>query len=195
MSDDSIHTRAGDRAASFHPRRRGPLAPPRLRPGGGRAGLGRRRLPAHRRRPRAPGPLRRPRRGLEALRAALDGAAAMIVEPVQGMAGAVDLGAEYLAAARELTREAGALLVFDEVQCGMGRTGHPFAAQLYGVTPDVLTTAKGLAGGFPAGAVLVSDAVAAGLRKGDLGSTFSGGPLACALIETVIDTIESEGLL
>ncbi|HEY0515103.1 MAG TPA: aminotransferase class III-fold pyridoxal phosphate-dependent enzyme, partial [Thermoanaerobaculia bacterium] len=94
-----------------------------------------------------------------------------------------------------LTRDAGALLLFDEVQCGMGRTGHPFAAQAYGVTPDVLTTAKGLAGGFPAGAVLVSDAVAAGLRKGDLGSTFGGGPLACALIETVIDTIESEGLL
>ena len=140
-----------------------------------------------------------PRGDLAALEAALGpnaaAAAALIVEPIQGQAGAVDLGAEYLAAARELTRRAGALLIFDEVQCGMGRTGHPFAAQAYGVTPDLLTTAKGLAGGFPAGAVLASDAVAAGLGHGDLGSTFGGGPLACALIETVIDTIESAGLL
>lgn len=123
------------------------------------------------------------------------GAAAFLVEPVQGQAGAYALGADYLAAARDLTRRAGALLVFDEVQCGMGRTGHPFAAQAYGVTPDVLTTAKGLAGGFPAGAVLVSDAVAAGLAEGDLGTTFGGGPLACALIEAAIDAIEDEGLL
>jgi acetylornithine/succinyldiaminopimelate/putrescine aminotransferase len=87
------------------------------------------------------------------------------------------------------------LLIFDEVQCGMGRTGHPFAAQLYGVTPDALTTAKGLAGGFPAGAVLVSDELAATVGAGDLGTTFGGGPLACALIEAVIDAIEEEGLL
>ena len=137
-----------------------------------------------------------PRGDLDALEAALGpDVAALIVEPIQGLAGAVDLGADYLAAARELTCGAGALLIFDEVQCGMGRTGHPFAAQAYGVTPDLLTTAKGLAGGFPAGAVLASDAVAAGLQDGDLGSTFGGGPLACALIEAVIDTIESEGLL
>ena len=138
-----------------------------------------------------------PRGDLGALAAALDAAptAALIVEPVQGMAGAVPLGRDYLAAARALTRERGALLVFDEVQCGMGRMGAPFAAQLYGVTPDLLTTAKGLAGGFPAGALLVSEAVASGVRQGDLGSTFGGGPLACALIEAVIDTVESEGLL
>ena len=67
----------------------------------------------------------------------------------------------------------------------MGRTGSPFAAQAYGVTPDILTTAKGLAGGFPAGAVLVTDEIAAGLGSGDLGTTFGGGPLACALIEAV----------
>lgn len=137
-----------------------------------------------------------PRRDLGALEAALGpDVAALILEPIQGLAGAVDLGAPYLAAARELTQRSGALLIFDEIQCGMGRTGHPFAAQAYGVTPDLLTTAKGLAGGFPAGAVLVSDAVAAGLGKGDLGSTFGGGPLACALIEAVIDTIEAEGFL
>jgi len=136
-----------------------------------------------------------PRKDVDALRAALGSdVAAFIIEPIQGQAGAVDFGAEYLAAARELTRAAGALLIFDEVQCGMGRTGHPFAAQAYGVTPDILTTAKGLAGGFPAGAVLVSDA-AAGLQHGDLGATFGGGPMACALIETVIDIIESGDLL
>jgi acetylornithine/succinyldiaminopimelate/putrescine aminotransferase len=137
-----------------------------------------------------------PRGDLGALEAALGSdVAALIAEPIQGLGGAVALGAEYLRAARELTRAAGALLILDEVQCGMGRTGHPFAAQAYGVTPDLLTTAKGMAGGFPAGAVLVSDAVAAGLAKGDLGSTFGGGPLACALIEAVIETIESDGLL
>jgi acetylornithine/succinyldiaminopimelate/putrescine aminotransferase len=138
-----------------------------------------------------------PRGDLAALEAALGGGdvAALIAEPIQGLAGAVALGAEYLQATRELTKRAGALLILDEVQCGMGRTGHPFAAQAYGVTPDLLTTAKGLAGGFPAGAVLASDAVAAGLKKGDLGSTFGGGPLACALIEAVIETIESDGLL
>ncbi|HXO40786.1 MAG TPA: aminotransferase class III-fold pyridoxal phosphate-dependent enzyme, partial [Thermoanaerobaculia bacterium] len=117
------------------------------------------------------------------------------LEPVQGMAGAVALGGDYLAAARELTRDAGALLIFDEVQCGMGRTGQPFAAQTWGVTPDLLTTAKGLAGGFPAGAVLATPEIAAGVRRGDLGSTFGGGPMACALIEEVIATIEDEGLL
>jgi len=137
-----------------------------------------------------------PRGDLGALaRALTPQTAALIVEPIQGLAGAVDLGAAYLSAARELTRAAGALLIFDEVQCGMGRTGHPFAAQAYAVTPDLLTTAKGLAGGFPAGAVLATDAVAAGLGNGDLGSTFGGGPMACALIETVIDTIQSEKLL
>jgi acetylornithine/N-succinyldiaminopimelate aminotransferase len=137
-----------------------------------------------------------PRKDTDALRAALGpDVAAVILEPVQGMAGAVEMGAEYLAAVRELTREAGALLIFDEVQCGMGRTGQPFAAQTYGVTPDLLTTAKGIAGGFPAGAVLVSDAVGQGLKYGDMGSTFGGGPLACALIEAVIGAIEEDGLL
>lgn len=149
--------------------------------------------------PRTPFPVTFvPRGDLAALEAALfaeGGAAALIVEPVQGQAGAVDLGADYLRAARELTRRAGAFLIFDEVQCGMGRTGHPFAAQAYGILPDVLTVAKGLAAGFPAGAVLVSDEAAKGLKTGDLGTTFGGGPMACALIETVIDTIETEGLL
>ncbi|HYU32865.1 MAG TPA: aspartate aminotransferase family protein [Thermoanaerobaculia bacterium] len=138
-----------------------------------------------------------PRGDLEALERELGGGdvAALIAEPVQGQAGAYPLGREWLAVAREMTRRAGSLLIFDEVQCGLGRSGDPFAAQTYGVTPDLLTMAKGLAGGFPAGAVLVSDEITRMLRGGDLGTTFGGGPIACALIEAVIDVIEEEGLL
>jgi acetylornithine/N-succinyldiaminopimelate aminotransferase len=121
--------------------------------------------------------------------------AALIVEPVQGVAGAVDMPAEFLAAARHATRQAGALLIFDEVQCGMGRTGRPFGADYFGITPDIITTAKGLAGGFPAGAVITTPALAAGLKIGELGTTFGGGPMACAAIETVIAVIRDENLL
>ena len=127
---------------------------------------------------------------------AVDGdVAAVIVEPVQGVAGARALSRAFLEAARRETTRAGALLVFDEVQCGMGRTGWPFAAQAHGITPDILTTAKGLAGGFPAGAMLLTERLAARCGKGELGTTFGAGPLAAALIETVIDVIESDGLL
>jgi acetylornithine/N-succinyldiaminopimelate aminotransferase len=121
--------------------------------------------------------------------------AALIVEPVQGVAGAVDLPQAFLAEARWRTREAGALLIFDEVQCGMGRTGRPFAADYFGVTPDLLTTAKGLGGGFPAGALITTHELSAGLRVGDLGTTFGGGPMACAVIEAVLAVIRDEGLL
>lgn len=136
-----------------------------------------------------------PRGNLAALEAALVGAAALILEPVQGVGGAVDLGADYLRAARTLTTAAGAALIFDEVQCGMGRSGSPFVAQAVGVTPDLLTTAKGLAGGLPAGAVLVSEAFAAGLKIGELGTTFGGGPVVCAAIEAVIEALEAPGFL
>ena len=128
-------------------------------------------------------------------RALDDDTAALMLEPVQGIAGARDLDPAFLQAARRRAEAVGAVLVFDEVQCGMGRTGHPFAADLYGVTPDVLTTAKGLAGGFPAGAVLVSDRMAEGVGHGALGSTFGGGPMAAAMIEAVIRTIVEENLL
>jgi len=121
--------------------------------------------------------------------------AAVIVEPVQGVAGAVDLGAPFLAALRARTSETCALLICDEVQCGMGRTGFPFAANLHGVAPDMITTAKALGAGFPCSALLMADHVAAHLKTDDLGTTFGGGPLACALIEAVVDIIESEGLL
>ena len=121
--------------------------------------------------------------------------AAVIIEPIQGVAGAVDISHEYLRAARNLSAAHGSLLIFDEVQCGVGRSGYPFAADAAGVTPDLLTTAKGLAGGLPAGAVIMTDAIAEELGPGDLGTTFGGGPLACAAIEAVIATIHETHLL
>jgi acetylornithine/N-succinyldiaminopimelate aminotransferase len=121
--------------------------------------------------------------------------AAVIAEPVQGVAGAVDLGQPFLAALRASTSAAGAMLILDEVQCGMGRTGFPFAATMHGVAPDMLTTAKALGAGFPCAALLMAGHVAKHLKTDDLGTTFGGGPMACALIEAVIDIIESNGLL
>ncbi len=121
--------------------------------------------------------------------------AAVIVEPVQGLAGAVDLGAPFLNALRQRCQAVGACLIFDEVQSGMGRSGAPFAANLYGVTPDLLTTAKALGNGFPCAALLLSAPLAASLRPESLGTTFGGGPLACAAIEAVIEALESERLL
>ncbi|HUN73747.1 MAG TPA: aminotransferase class III-fold pyridoxal phosphate-dependent enzyme [Steroidobacteraceae bacterium] len=121
--------------------------------------------------------------------------AAVIVEPIQGLGGAYDLGAPFLRALRRRCDETGALLIFDEVQCGMGRTGHPFAANLHGVTPDMLTTAKALGNGFPCAALLMGPTVASAVKLDALGTTFGGGPLACAAIEAVIEAIESEGLL
>jgi acetylornithine/N-succinyldiaminopimelate aminotransferase len=121
--------------------------------------------------------------------------AAVIVEPVQGLAGAVDLGAAFLGALRRRCDEVGALLIFDEVQCGVGRTGHPFAANMYAVMPDMLTTAKALGNGFPCAALLSTAAVTATLQPESLGTTFGGGPMACAAIEAVIEAIESEQLL
>jgi acetylornithine/succinyldiaminopimelate/putrescine aminotransferase len=124
-----------------------------------------------------------------------DKTAAVIVEPVQGVAGAVDMPKEFLEALRFRCSENGSILIFDEVQCGVGRTGYPFAANMYGVTPDIITTAKALGAGFPVSAVLMADHVAPYLKIDTLGTTFGGGPMACAIVETVIDIIESEDLL
>lgn len=121
--------------------------------------------------------------------------ACVIVEPVQGLAGAYDVPVPVLESLRRRCDEVGALLIFDEVQCGVGRTGHPFGANRAGVTPDILTTAKALGAGFPVSAMLLAPAVASRLKIEDMGTTFGGGPLACAIVETVIDIIESEGLL
>jgi acetylornithine/N-succinyldiaminopimelate aminotransferase len=121
--------------------------------------------------------------------------AAVIVEPVQGVGGAYDLGKPMLQALRRRCDEVGAILIFDEVQCGVGRTGAPFAANFYNVIPDIISAAKALGNGFPVSALLLSDRVAGRLKYDDMGTTFGGGPMACAVAEAVIDTIESESLL
>jgi len=121
--------------------------------------------------------------------------AAVIFEPVQGVAGAYDLSPEFLQALRINTREHGTLLIADEVQSGIGRSGQLFAVQAYQLDPDILTSAKALGGGIPCGAVLCSHAIAAKFGPGDLGSTFGGGPIAAAAIAATIDAIEDENLL
>ena len=121
--------------------------------------------------------------------------AAVFLEPCQGEAGVVPAPAGYLRAAREVCDAAGALLVVDEIQSGIGRTGAWFAHQVDGVLPDVLTLAKGLGGGLPIGACIGFGPAGAALRKGDHGSTFGGNPVACAAALAVLDTIESSGLL
>jgi acetylornithine/succinyldiaminopimelate/putrescine aminotransferase len=137
-----------------------------------------------------------PRNDAAALAAAVDAStAAVIIEPVQGLAGAFDFAPEFMHATRAACDRAGALLIIDEVQTGMGRLGAPFGAQLYGVRPDLLTVAKGLGGGFPCGAVLLPHTIAADLKPGALGTTFGGGPVACAAIKTVIDVINRDHLL
>lgn len=121
--------------------------------------------------------------------------AAVIVEPVQGLAGARDCSPAFLAAARRVCDAAGAVLIFDEVQCGVGRCGAFSAAEAYGVVPDVLTFAKGLAAGLPVGAVVATPAVTASIAVGDLGSTFGGGPVVAAAALANIGVIEREGLI
>jgi len=131
-----------------------------------------------------------------ALEAAVDDSvAALIVEPVQGLAGARECSTGFLHAARRICSRRGAALIFDEVQCGVGRCGAFSAAEAYGVTPDILTFAKGLAAGLPIGAVVATPAVTAQLTMGDLGSTFGGGPVVCAAALANIGVIERERLI
>jgi acetylornithine/succinyldiaminopimelate/putrescine aminotransferase len=130
------------------------------------------------------------------LEAAVDqSVAAVIMEPVQGIAGARDLSVEFVRAARRICDRHGALLIFDEVQCGVGRCSAFTAAEAYGVTPDLLTLAKGLASGLPIGAVITTPAIGDRLGLGDLGSTFGGGPLPCAAALATLDVIDREGLI
>ncbi|HEX7336960.1 MAG TPA: aminotransferase class III-fold pyridoxal phosphate-dependent enzyme [Gemmatimonadales bacterium] len=124
-----------------------------------------------------------------------DTVAAVIVEPVQGFAGARDCAPGFLQAARRVCTERGAALIFDEVQCGVGRCGAFSAAEAYGVTPDVLTFAKGLAAGLPIGAVVATEEITSTLSLGDLGSTFGGGPVPCAAALANIAVIEREHLI
>lgn len=121
--------------------------------------------------------------------------AAVIVEPIQSMAGVTTAPAGWFEALRERCRSAGAMLIFDEVQTGMGRLGRAFAAQVYGVTPDLLTLAKSIASGVPMGALLMTPAIAGALKAGDLGSTFGGGPLACAALLATLKVILEERLM
>jgi predicted acetylornithine/succinylornithine family transaminase len=118
-----------------------------------------------------------------------DRTAAIIVEPVQGEGGVRPLPAPFLEALRELADEADALLIFDEVQCGLGRTGDLFAYQSAGVQPDILTLAKPLAGGLPMGAALLTDRVAAAIQPGDHATTFGGGPLVASVALHVVQRL------
>lgn len=117
------------------------------------------------------------------------------IETIQGESGIKPITREFLQAVRGLATRYGALLIIDEIQCGLGRTGRWFAYQQHGVMPDMLTIAKPLAAGLPLGALLTSDAVARVIKPGMHGTTFGGGPLACAVAIAVIETIEKEGLL
>jgi acetylornithine/N-succinyldiaminopimelate aminotransferase len=121
--------------------------------------------------------------------------AAVIVEPIQSMAGVRVAMPSFLAKLRNVTTAAGALLIFDEVQTGMGRLGHPYAAAKYRVWPDLLTTAKGIASGVPMGALLMTEEIADCLKPGDFGSTFGGSPLACAALLATLDVIRDEALM
>jgi acetylornithine/N-succinyldiaminopimelate aminotransferase len=132
----------------------------------------------------------------EALRAAVTNrTAAILIEPVQGEGGIRPLPDQCLKGLRDLCDETGALLVLDEVQCGMGRTGKLFAHEWAGVTPDIMMVAKGIGGGFPLGAVLATEAAAAGMTAGTHGSTYGGNPLACAVGAAVMEIVADPAFL
>ncbi len=136
-------------------------------------------------------------RDLTALDIALDAetVAALIVEPVQGEGGVRVLDGDFLRALRDMTRSREIALIFDEVQCGLGRTGHLFAYERYGIEPDLLTLAKPLAGGLPMGAVLLNDQIAAAVRPGDHATTFGGGPLVASVALHVLGRVSDAALL
>jgi acetylornithine/N-succinyldiaminopimelate aminotransferase len=137
-----------------------------------------------------------PRDDPDALAAAVDErTAAVVLEPIQGESGIHPLSDELLEAARAACDEHGALLIFDEVQCGMGRTGTMWAWEHAGVRPDVMTVAKGLGGGLPIGACVASPDYGDVLQPGDHGSTFAGGPVPCAAANAVLDVIAADGFL
>ncbi len=133
---------------------------------------------------------------LEALRAAITPqTCAVLLEPVQGESGVRPCAAEYLPAVRELCDEHELLLILDEIQCGLGRTGKWFAYEHYGVKPDIMTLAKALGGGFPIGACACTDQVAAAFEPGDHATTFGGNHLACAAALAALEALEEEGLI
>ena len=136
-----------------------------------------------------------PYNDLDALRAAVtDKTCAVMLELIQGESGVRPADPAYVRLAEQLCRETGARLIIDEIQTGMGRTGHFLASQFYGISPDIVTLAKGLAGGVPIGAVLANEDTASGFAPGDHGSTFGGNPLACAAALAVLDEYEESSL-
>jgi acetylornithine/N-succinyldiaminopimelate aminotransferase len=133
---------------------------------------------------------------LEAIRAAIGPeTAAVLIEPMQGEGGIRPLPSAFLKELRELCGANGLLLILDEIQCGMGRTGRLFAHQWAGIAPDIMTVAKGIGGGFPLGACLATEAAAAGMTVGTHGSTYGGNPLACAVGCAVMEEITGPGFL
>ncbi len=146
--------------------------------------------------PRIQGITHVPFNDLDALKAAIsDKTCAVVLEPVQGEGGVLPADQAYLEGARKLCDEHNALLVFDEVQCGMGRSGELFAYMHYGVTPDILSSAKSLGGGFPIGAMLTIDAIAKHLAVGTHGTTYGGNPLASTVGLKVVETISQPAFL
>jgi acetylornithine/N-succinyldiaminopimelate aminotransferase len=132
----------------------------------------------------------------EALRAAItDQTCAVIIEPIQGEGGIRTLPDACLKGLRDLCDQHGALLIFDEVQCGMGRSGRLFAHEWAGVTPDIMMVAKGIGGGFPLGAVLATEAAGAAMTAGSHGSTYGGNPLACAVGAKVMEIVADDAFL
>jgi len=123
-----------------------------------------------------------------------DETCAVMMELIQGEGGVLLMGKEYVQAVRKLCSDKGILLIFDEVQTGIGRTGKMFAYEHFGVTPDIMTLAKGLGGGFPIGAIIASDTYAS-FEPGDHGTTFGGNPMACACAQAVLNTIIKDNLL
>ncbi|MBR9973176.1 aspartate aminotransferase family protein [Magnetospirillum sp. J10] len=146
--------------------------------------------------PQMPGFVHVPYGNLNALRDAIsDRSAAILVEPVQGEGGIIPGDPDYLQRLRRTADEFGLLLIFDEVQTGMGRTGALFAHQQMGVTPDIMPVAKGLGGGFPVGACLATESAARGMVAGAHGSTFGGNPLAMAAADAVLDVMLDPGFM
>ena len=133
---------------------------------------------------------------LDALKAAIsDRTCAVVMEPIQGEGGIIPAEPEFVRGVRELCDQHNALLVFDEIQTGVGRTGHFYAYMGSGVVPDVLTTAKALGGGFPIGAMLTTNRCAESLGFGTHGSTYGGNPLGCAVALEVVNTVSDEQML
>ena len=147
-------------------------------------------------RPLAPG-VSISERNIEDLSATLDAetVAALILEPVQGEGGVRVLDAGFIRELRAMTKERGIALIFDEIQCGLGRTGTLFAYERLGVTPDILTLAKPMAGGFPMGAILLTDEIAQTIMPGDHGTTFGGGPFVSSVALYVLDRLAHPSLL